>query len=154
MATPIYRQQQGSTLSIAAASMPASTLANNAFTSTAITRIQSTTYSGALLFDVRLSGSFASDPAGAGVLQLVVVPRSFDGVQGPTPSATILGKIYNFTPSPTTNAAKVYGIDSIPLPQDCDLWLFNNGTGQTFTYTNTLEGSAKAFALMAWSPGT
>lgn len=154
MTTPIVRLEQGSVLTVAAASMPASTLTNNSFTSSAVTRVQSTTYSGALLFDVRLSGSFGTDPAGVGALVLLVVDRSFDGVQGPTPSSTILAKAYNFLPSPTSTSAKVYAINSIPMPKDCDLWLWNNGTGQTFTYTNTLQSSAAAFALTAWSPGT
>lgn len=154
MVTPLYRQAQGSILTVAAASMPSSTLTNNSFTSSAVCRLQSTTYSGALLFDVRLSGSFGTDPAGVGSLQLIIVMRSFDGVQGPTPSSTILGKSYPFTPTPTSTSAKVYGIDSISLPMDCDLWLLNYATGQTFTYTNTLQSSAAAFSIQAWTPGT
>lgn len=155
MPTPIYRQQQGSTLWVAAASMPASTLTNNSITGSAVTRIQSVaSYSGALLLDLWLSGSFGTDPAGAGALQAIIVARSPDGVQGPTPTAATARNVYSFAPGGTTTSAKVYAIERIPVPLDCDIWLYNNATGQTFTYTNTMNSSASAFGAILWTPGT
>ena len=156
MATPIYRQQQGSTLYIAAASMPATTLANNAFTSTAVARIQSTTYSGALLYDVYIAGGFSAAPtAGAGALQLVVVPRSGDGVQGQTPIAATARQVYTFNPGvPASTSNVIYSCLAVPMAQDQDLWIYNNGTGQTITWANLFNTSAAAFELVAWTPGT
>lgn len=155
MPTPIYRQQQGSTLWIAAASMPASTLANNAITGSAVTRIQSVaSYSGALLMDLWLSGSFGTDPAGAGALQAIIVARSPDGVQGPTPVAATARNVYTFAQAPQSTSGKVYSIERIPVPLDCDIWLYNNATGFTFTYTNSMNTSAAAFGVQLWTPGT
>ena len=154
MPTPIYRQQQGSTLWIAAAGMPATTLANNAISASAIARLQSTTYSGALLYDIYTSGSFGTDPAGAGALQLIVVNRSPDGVQGPTPIAATARNVYTFGQAPQSTSAKVYCVMAVPVPLDCDLWMYNNATGYTFTYTNTMNSSASAFSVYAWTPGS
>lgn len=154
MPTPIYRQQQGSTLWVAAASMPASTLTNNSITGSAVTRIQSVaSYSGALLLDLWLSGSFGTDPAGAGSLQAIIVARSPDGVQGPTPTTSIARNVYTFAQAPNATTGKVYAIERIPVPLDCDIWIYNNGTGQTLTYTNTMNSSAAAFGAILWTPG-
>lgn len=155
MPTPVYRQQQGSTLWIAVASMPASTLANNAITSSAVQRIKSVVdYSGALLMDVWLSGSFGADPAGAGALQLIVVARSPDGVAGPAPTAATARNVYTFSQLPGGTTARIYAVQRIPAPLDCDLWLYNNASGQVLTYTNSMNSSAAAFAVQLWTPGT
>ena len=41
-----------------------------------------------------------------------------------------------------------------PAMLDFDIWLFNNATGYTFTYTNTMNSSASAFGVVMWTPGT
>lgn len=155
MPTPIYRQQQSTTLWLAAASMPASTLTNNSITGSSVQRLKSVAdYSGALLLDLWLSGSFGTDPAGVGALQAIIVARSPDGVQGPTPIAATARNVYTFAQGPQSTSGKVYSIERIPAPLDFDIWLYNNATGQTFTYTNTMNSSSAAFGAILWTQGT
>ena len=154
MPTPIYPQQQGSTVWIAAAGMPATTLTNNNI-SGAVQRITRASYGvGPLLMDVFLSGSFATSPAGVGALQLIVVDRSPTGDIGPVPVAATARNVYTFSQSPQGTTGVIYSARSVPVPIDCDLYLFNNATGYTFTYTNSMNTSASCFGVYLWTPGT
>ncbi len=151
--TPIIREAQGAPVQITAANMPASSLATNTI-SGAITRITASSFNNAMLLDAWISGSFGTDPAGAGALQLIVVPRSLSGDQGPVPTAATARLVYSAEIGSTGNTAKVFSFERIPLPVDCDLYLYNNNSGYTLTYTNSMNGSAYAFQAQPWSPGT
>ena len=154
MTNPIYPQQQGSTQYLAASGMPASTLANNAI-SGAVMRITRASYGvGPLLMDVFVAGSFGTDPAGAGALQLIRVDRSPTGDIGPVPVAATARNVFPFAQGPQSTSGKIYSVASIPVPIDCDLYLYNNATGYTFTYTNSMNSSADAFAVYLWTPGS
>jgi hypothetical protein len=95
-----------------------------------------------------VTGSFGSSPAGTGALQLVIIDRDLAGNAGASPSTTVLGKPYTLTPSPSGTASQVFAVDSVPLPYDCDAYILNNGTAQTFTF------GTSGFACQPWSPGT
>jgi hypothetical protein len=154
MSTPILRQNQGSVI-VATASALGSTLASTTTNGTYSSAIRINNSSlAALLMDVWLAGSFGSSPAGAGALQLALIARDNAGTIGPTPSSSILGKFYTFTPSPSGTGTLVYKIEAIPLPYDCDVYIVNNSTGQTFTFQNSLNSSADALLIQPWSPGT
>ena len=151
MTTPILRQNQGSAITAtytALGTTLASTSTNGTYSNA--TRINNSS-TAALLADVRLKGSFASSPAGAGALRLVVIDRDLSGNIGPTPSSSFLGKSYTFSPTPSGTAG-LYGIDSIPLPYDCDVYIVNDSTGQIFTFDT---GTAPyPLTIQPWSPGT
>lgn len=152
MSTPVLRENQGSAIT-ATYSALGTTLASTttAGTYSSATRINNSSIA-ALLADVRVKGSFGTSPAGTGVLQLCVIDRDLSGNIGPTPSASVLGKFYTLTPTPSGTSSVVYGADSIPLPYDCDLYIMNNATGQTFTYdTGT---TPYPLTIQPWSPGT
>ena len=152
--TPLYPQQQGSTVWIAAGSMPASTLANNAI-SGAVQRITRASYGvGPMLMDVFLSGSYATSPAGAGAMQLIVVDRSPTGDIGPVPVAATAQNVYSFKQAPQGTSGVVYAVRSIPVGIDQDLYLWNNATGYLFTYTNSMNSSADAFGVYLYTWGS
>lgn len=140
MPTPILRQNQGSAIT----SSPGA-VANNAYSGGM--RVNNTTLA-ALVADFRVTGSFSVSPAGAGALMLVIIDRDLAGGAGAAPSATVLGKSYTLTPSPSGTASQVFSVDSVPLPSDCDAYILNSATGQTFT------PAASGFACQPWSPGT
>lgn len=154
MTTPILRENQGSVI-VATASGLGGTLASTTTAGiySSAVRVNNSSIA-ALLMDVRLGGSFGSSPAGVGVLQLVVIDRDLTGNIGPTPSATVLGKFYTFSPTPSGTGNVIYAIDSIPAPYDCDVYIMNNATGQTFTFQNILQSTTDALAIQLWSPGT
>ncbi len=156
MATPLYPQVQGSNLNVTATNM-GSTLSNNTINTTKGQRLTRASYgSGAFFFHAKIGGAFGTDPAGVGVLQLLVVERSLDGVVGPTPSTTgpITGKAYPFTPQPTTNSNQVYSVSNVPMPVDCDLYIYNNATGYTFTFANILNSNTDALTVQVETPGS
>lgn len=153
MPTPVTRQTVGPAVSITGANAIAS--AAYAVAADALRLVTSSgPNAGALLADFRLtraSGAMFGAAPTAGTVQLIAVPRAFDGTPGPAPSASMLGRVVGtFSPSPATgNAATgwVMSIDSVPLPPDCDFFLFNNATGQSLSAGWTLTAQP-------WSPGT
>ena len=144
MPTPILRNNVGSPIVVTAANA----VANNAYANSADKlRIQNT--GNALLADFRLtSATFGTAPVG-GVMTIVAVDRDFAGNAGPTPASTMLGKVYPFTPSPSTSNAStswVMACNNVPLSADCDYWLFNNGTGFSLN-------TGWVLTAQPWSPG-
>jgi hypothetical protein len=146
MTTPILRQNQGAAIT----RTYANSVANNAYSNSADSlRVQNT--ANALMVDFQLTGvSFATAPVG-GTLQLVAVDRDTSGNQGPTPSATLQGKIVgNFMPTPQASNAStgwimtILGVQATP---DTDYWIFNNGTAYTLN-------SGCILAAQLWTPGT
>src|ERR1700690_336304 len=137
MTTPILRENQGSPI-VATASALGSTLASTstAGTYSNATRVNNSS-SAALLMDVWLAGSFGSSPAGVGALQLCIISRDEAGNIGPTPSSTILGRFYTFSPTSSGTGTLIYKIEAIPCPYDCDVYVMNNATAQTFTFQNS-----------------
>lgn len=127
----------------------ANSIVNNAYANSA-DKLHIDNTGNALLGDFRLTGvSFGAAPT-AGVVQIVVVDRDFAGNAGPTPSSSMLGRVYSMTPSPSTSNAStgwVLACNSVPIPDDCDVWIFNNNTGQTIASGCTLS-------CQLWSPGT
>lgn len=146
MPTPILRQNQGSAVVVNAANG----ITNNGYSNaTDKLRIQNT--GGALLADFRLTSvSFAAAPT-SGSLQLVAVARDFAGNAGPAPSSPMLGRVVGtFNPqhaSGNSATSWVMGIDSVPLTEDCDYWIFNNSTGYTLN-------AGWVLTAQPWSPGT
>ncbi len=145
MPTPILRNNVGSAIAVTTTVA----IANNAYANSADKlRIQNT--GNALLADFRLTGAvFAAAPV-TGSVQLVAVGRDFAGNAGPAPSASMIGKVYSFSPQPTTGNVStgwIMGCDSVPLAPDTDYWLYNNGTGQQIALGCTLTAQP-------WSPGS
>lgn len=149
MPTPIIRNS-GTNLTKTAANA----VANNAYANSAdALRIQQSALSvaGLLLADFRLASvTFAVAPV-TGSLQLVIVDRDAAGNIGPTPVSTLIpGRVYTLGPLPNTSNALtgwIMGVNNVPLAPDQDVWLFNNGTGQSLN-------SGWVLTAMPWSPGT
>lgn len=144
MPTPILRNAIGSPIFVTTANA----IANNAYANAADKlRIDNT--GNALLADFRLTGVvFGTAPVG-GTVALVAVDRDFAGNAGPAPAASMLGKVYPFTPSPSTSNTStgwVMACNNVPLSADCDYWLFNNGTGFQIA-------AGCVLTAQPWSPG-
>ena len=144
MPTPILRNNVGSPVTVTTAN----TIANNAYANIADKlRIQNT--GNALLADFRLTGVvFAAAPVAGGVV-LVAVDRDSAGNAGPTPSASMIGKQYPFSPSPSASNAStgwIMSVNNVPLSADCDYWIYNAGTGQQIA-------AGCVLTAQPWSPG-
>lgn len=124
-------------------------IANNAYSNTA-DKLRINNTGGALLADFVLTGAtFAAAPV-AGIVQLVAVDRDGAGNAGPTPSASMLGRVYPFTPQPAAGNAATSWIMTcprVPLSADTDYYLCNNSTAQQIAIGCTLTANL-------WSPGT
>jgi hypothetical protein len=146
MTTPILRQTQGSALTRTFAN----SIANNAYSNSAdALRVQNT--ANALMVDFWLTSvTFATAPVG-GTLQLVAVDRDAAGNIGPTPAATLQGRVVgNFMPIPQASNTSTGWIMSVPGVQataDCDYWICNNGTAYTLN-------SGCILTAQLWTPGT
>jgi hypothetical protein len=104
---------------------------------------------GPLLVDLTIPVTGMTAPV-AGALQAVIVPRDAAGNAGGTATATLLWPAYTFNPAPVaSNAATAFTFSclSVPLPADCDVWLYNNALGQNIPSGSVLN-------MQAWSPGT
>jgi len=144
MTAPILRNNVGSAVTVTTANA----IANNAYANSA-DKLRINNTGNALLADFRLTGvTFAAAPV-AGAVQLIAVDRDFSGNAGPTPSASMLGRIYPFSPQPSTSNAStgwVMSCNSVPLSADCDYWLYNNGTAQQIA-------AGCVLTAQPWSPG-
>lgn len=103
----------------------------------------------ALLADFRLPVT-GMTAAITGALQLILVPRDLLGNSGGTPTPNLLWPARSFSPLPATgNAATAFtfSLDAVPIDRDCDVWLYNNGLGQSIP-----SGSVLSYQL--WTPGT
>lgn len=148
MPTPLLRDT-----GTAVTKTTANAIANNAYSASAdALRLQVSALSAAyLLADFCLTGAtFGTAPVGGNV-QLVAVDRTTAGVQGPTPSASMIGRLVGtFSPSPSTSnalTAWTMTVNAVPLAMDADYWIFNNGTGYSIASGCTLTATP-------WSPGT
>lgn len=106
----------------------------------------------ALLADFELQPATFSTAPVAGCIQLIAVDYSLDGAAaGPAPKATILGRVVGtFTPTPTTSNTLTswrMTLNSVPLANKTDFYLFNNATGQSLPLGSVLRAQC-------WSPGT
>ncbi len=144
MPTPILRNNVGSPIIVTAAN----SVANNAYANSS-DKLRIQNIGNALLADFRLTSvTFNAAPV-VGNMAIVAVDRDFAGNAGPTPAATILGKVYHFTPGPSTSNTStgwVMACNNVPLSADCDYWLFNNGT---LVSLNT----GWVLTAQPWSPG-
>lgn len=97
-------------------------------------RVQNT--EGAPLADVWLTGvTFGAAPV-AGALMLALVARDSAGNVGPTPSASMVPEVYPFNPQPSTGNTStgwIMACRNVPIPADCDLYIYNASTGQSLT---------------------
>jgi hypothetical protein len=148
MSTPLIRDS-GTPVTLTTANA----IANNAYANSAdAMRLEISALSAAyLLADFCLTGAtFGTAPSG-GSVQLIAVDRTPSGTQGPTPSASLLGRVAGtFNPVPSTSnvlTTWTMTINAVPLSADCDYWLYNNGTGYTIASGCTLTATP-------WSPGT
>lgn len=106
-------------------------ITSNAYSS-AGQRLQNTEGAPAADF-ILTSVTFGTAPV-AGAIRLAIVDRDTSGNQGPTPSAAIVPKTYPFDPQPSTGNTSTGWIMScsrVPIPADCDFWLYNAATGQS-----------------------
>lgn len=144
MTAPILRNAIGSAIAVTTANA----IANNAYANSA-DKLRINNTGNALLADFRLTGVvFAAAPV-IGAVLLVAVDRDFAGNPGPAPTASLLGRVYAFSPTPSTSNAStgwVMSCNSVPLSPDCDYWLLNNGTAQQIAAGCTLTAQP-------WSPG-
>ena len=144
MSTPILRNNVGSPIAVTTTVA----IANNAYANAA-DKLRINNTGNALLADFILTGAtFGTAPVG-GRVQLVAVDRTTAGVAGPTPSSSMLGRVYSFDPQPTTgNALTTWTMTcpKVPLNADTDYWLLNNGTGYQIAIGCVL-------AAQPWSPG-
>lgn len=144
--TAITRTNVGSAVTVTAANATA----NNAYCNSA-DKLRINNTGNALLADFRLTGvAFATAPVG-GCLQLIAVDRDASGNAGPTPAASMLGRVAGtFSPMPSTGNAStgwIMGINSVALAADTDYWIYNNGTAFSLNSGWTLSAQL-------WSPGT
>jgi hypothetical protein len=146
MATPILRDLIGSILTSSS---------GGSITSLSVSAVYLTidnTTNLALLADFSVTPTWGSAPV-AGNLQLIAVDWSIAAtpLQGPTPSATLLGRVAGtFSPIPTTsNSATswVCRLNAVPLSAKTDYYLYNNATAQTIS-------SGWVLSAQCWSPGT
>ena len=147
-ATPLLRDSDA-----AVSRTAANAVANNAYANAAdaVRLSLATIGTNYLLADFRLTNvTFGVAPV-AGTLQLIAVDRDFSGNQGPTPSASMQGRLVGvFSPTPqAANALTgwIMSVNSVPLTPDADYWIFNSATGQTLNAGWTLTATP-------WSPGT
>ncbi|MDO9235999.1 MAG: hypothetical protein Q7U28_08210 [Aquabacterium sp.] len=146
MPTPLLRDVIGSNVVVTAANA----VANNAYANAA-DKLTINNTGLALLADFRLtSATFATAPVG-GALQLFAVDRDFSGNAGPTPSATMPGRLVgSFSPyaaASNTATSWVMSLNSVPLSAYTDYWLMNNGTAYSLN-------SGWVLTAQLWSPGT
>ena len=141
----VLRTNIGSPISVTTANA----IANNAY-SNAADKLRINDTGNALLADFTLTGvTFGAAPV-AGNVQLVAIDRDAAGNPGPTPSASMLGRVYPFSPQPSTGNAStgwVMSCPRVPLSADTDYYLLNNGTAQQIAVGCTLSAQL-------WSPGT
>jgi len=144
MPTPILRNDIGSPIVVTTTVA----IASNAYANSADKlRIDNT--GNALVADFSLTGVvFGIAPVG-GTVALVAIDRDSAGNAGPAPSGAMLGKVYPFTPSPSTGNTStgwVMTCNRVPLSADCDFWLYNNGTSYQIAIGCVLTAQP-------WSPG-
>ena len=123
-------------------------VANNAYSTESLT-VDNTTNK-ALLADFELAVVYAIAPV-AGALQLIEVDYALDNITaGPTPSATMLGRVVGtFSPMATTsNTATSWSATckAVPIAQKSKYYVFNNATGQALSATAALKAQC-------WTPG-
>ena len=142
----ILRQKVGSVVSVTTANaIAASAYANSADA----LRINNGTNK-ALLADFRLASvTFPTAPV-SGSLQLYAVDRDFSGNQGPSPSATMRGRLVgSFDPQPAASNAStgwIMSLNNVAISEDADYWLYN-GTGYSLNV-------GAVFSAQCWTPGT
>lgn len=97
-------------------------------------RLQNT--EGAILADFTVTGvTFGAAPT-TGSLMIAIVARDGAGNPGPTPSASMLPKIYPCSPQPASGNSStgwIMSCERVPIPPDCDFYLYNASTGQSLS---------------------
>lgn len=146
MATPLLRDLIGSIFT----SSSGAAIANATYSSTYLTIDNSTNL--ALLADFSVTPTWGSAPT-TGTLQLIAVDWSIAAtpVQGPAPASTMSSRLAGyFTPNPyvsNTATSWVCRLNSVPLTQKTDFYLYNNGMGVSIA-------SGWVLSAQCWSPGT
>ena len=142
----IIRNKIGSALS----KTTANAIASAAYATNADCLTIDNSSAGALLADFELQATFGAAPV-AGSIQLVAVDYSLDGtVAGPAPTTAMQGRVVGtFSPVPSTgNAATAWrmSLNSVPLSNKTDYYLYNAATGQSLSAGSILRAQC-------WSPG-